>query len=46
VLRADVLWFNATTGELSDWLLDGHGHVMAAPNLSLTAAPAPDVPVQ
>ena len=33
---ADVLWFNANTGTLSEWLLDGQGNLMAAPNLSLT----------
>jgi len=34
--HADVLWFNANTGTLAEWLLDGQGHVIAAPNLSLT----------
>jgi uncharacterized membrane protein len=33
---ADVLWFNASTGQLSEWLLDGQGNVLATPSLSLT----------
>jgi hypothetical protein len=33
---ADVLWFNASTGELSYWLLDGQGHLIANPILSST----------
>jgi hypothetical protein len=32
---ADVLWFNASTGQLSYWLLDGQGNVMATPILPL-----------
>ncbi|HKF68405.1 MAG TPA: N,N-dimethylformamidase beta subunit family domain-containing protein, partial [Vicinamibacterales bacterium] len=34
--HADVLWFNPNTGTLAEWLLDGQGNVIAAPNLSLT----------
>ena len=34
--HADVLWFNADTGELAGWLLDGQGNVMAPQFLSLT----------
>ena len=34
--HADVLWYNANTGALAEWLLDGQGHVMAAPYLSLS----------
>jgi hypothetical protein len=34
--HADVLWFNADTGTLAEWLLDGQGNVMAGVNLSLT----------
>jgi hypothetical protein len=33
---ADVLWFNASTGQLSYWLLDGQDNVMATPILPLT----------
>src|SRR5262249_32972856 len=33
---ADVLWFNASTGQLSEWLLDGQGNVLATPILSRT----------
>ena len=33
---ADVLWFNANTGVLGEWLLDGHGNVIATPTLSRT----------
>src|SRR5215467_10875347 len=33
---ADVLWFNASSGALGEWLLDGQGNVMAMPFLSLT----------
>ena len=33
---ADVLWFNASTGALGEWLLDGHGNVIASPSLSWT----------
>lgn len=33
---ADVLWYNANTGVLGQWLLDGHGNVTAFPNLSAT----------
>jgi hypothetical protein len=36
--HADVLWFNANTGVLSEWLLDGHGNVIGTPNLSMTCA--------
>src|SRR5215831_9689330 len=32
--HADVLWFNADTGELVEWLLDGQGNVMATSTLS------------
>src|SRR5215468_5367166 len=35
-LHADVLWFNANTGELGVWLLNGQGNVTAASILSLT----------
>src|SRR5499427_8933105 len=34
--HADVLWFNADTGELGEWLLDGQGNVMATSILSQT----------
>jgi hypothetical protein len=34
--HADVLWFNANNGELSEWLLDGQGNVIATPILSRT----------
>jgi hypothetical protein len=34
--HADVLWFNASTGQLSEWLLDGQGNVIATPILSRT----------
>src|SRR5258708_6884851 len=30
----DLLWFNPTTGELSAWLLDGHGKVLGKQPLS------------
>jgi hypothetical protein len=33
---ADVLWFNANSGQLSEWLLDGQGNVIATPSLSMT----------
>ena len=33
---ADVLWFNANTGALGEWLLDGQGNVIATPILSMT----------
>jgi probable HAF family extracellular repeat protein len=33
--HADVLWFNANSGALVEWLLDGQGNVMATPSLSL-----------
>ena len=39
--HADVLWFNASSGALGAWLLDGQGNVMAMPFLSLTPAPSP-----
>jgi hypothetical protein len=31
-----MLWFNAKSGQLSEWLLDGQGNVIAAPILSRT----------
>jgi hypothetical protein len=31
--HADVLWFNASTGALGYWLLDGQGNVIATPIL-------------
>jgi hypothetical protein len=34
--HADVLWFNASTGALGYWLLDGQGNVIATPILSRT----------
>jgi hypothetical protein len=34
--HADVLWFNTSTGQLSEWLLDGQGNVLANPILSMT----------
>jgi hypothetical protein len=34
--HADVLWFNANTGLLAEWLLDGQGNVIAAPGLSIS----------
>jgi hypothetical protein len=34
--HADVLWFNANTGALGEWLLDGEGNVVATPYLSWT----------
>jgi hypothetical protein len=34
--HADVLWFNASTGQLSEWLLDGQGNVSATHSLSMT----------
>jgi hypothetical protein len=33
---ADVLWFNASTGQLSYWLLNGRGNVLANPILPMT----------
>jgi hypothetical protein len=33
---ADVLRLNASTGQLSEWLLDGQGNVLANPILSMT----------
>jgi len=33
---ADVLWFNASTGQLSYWLLDGQGNVTTTLILSRT----------
>jgi hypothetical protein len=33
---AVVPWFNASTGQLSEWLLDGQGNVIATPVLSMT----------
>ena len=32
--RADVLWFNAKSGALGEWLLDGQGNVISSPILS------------
>jgi hypothetical protein len=37
--HADVLWFNGTTGSLSEWLLDGHGNVIGNLGLSRTCGP-------
>ena len=37
--HADVLWFNASSGALGAWLLDGQGNVMAMPFLSWTCGP-------
>jgi hypothetical protein len=34
--HADVLWFNASSGALGEWLLDGQGNVIATPILSMT----------
>ncbi|MGC7100731.1 FG-GAP repeat domain-containing protein [Amycolatopsis lurida] len=37
---SDVLWHNATTGELSAWILDGKGTVTSALKLDWTCGPA------
>ena len=37
--HADVLWFNASSGALVEWLLDGQGNVMTTPGLSWTCGP-------
>jgi hypothetical protein len=37
--HADVLWFNANTGTLSEWLLDGQGNVIGTPGLSMACGP-------
>jgi len=37
--HADVLWFSANSGQLSEWLLDGQGNVIATPTLSWTCGP-------
>jgi hypothetical protein len=37
--HADVLWFNGTTGSLSESLLDGNGNVIGIPYLSRTCGP-------
>jgi hypothetical protein len=42
--HADVLWFNASTGQLSEWLLDGQGNVIATPILFASIL-TPQVPV-
>ncbi|HVV49569.1 MAG TPA: VCBS repeat-containing protein, partial [Polyangia bacterium] len=34
--NVDLLWHNAGTGDLSNWLLDGSGNVIGAPDLSWT----------
>jgi hypothetical protein len=39
-----VLWFNASTGQLGYWLLDGQGNVIATHILS-AAILTPQVPV-
>lgn len=36
---SDVLWHNATTGELSAWILDGDGTVLTALSLDWTCGP-------
>jgi len=34
--NVDLLWHNASSGQLSNWLLDGHGNVTGSPILSWT----------
>jgi hypothetical protein len=38
--NVDLLWHNAASGQLSNWLLDGHGNVTGSPVLSWTCAAA------
>jgi hypothetical protein len=38
--HVDLTWFNATTGQVSSWLLDGKGNVMGTQLLSRTCSTA------
>jgi hypothetical protein len=44
--HADVLWFNANSGALVEWLLDGQGNVIGGPPLSVTCGPGCSPPWQ
>src|SRR5215475_13726345 len=44
--HADVLWLDASSGALVEWLLDGQGNVIAIPVLSWTCGPGCSPPWQ